>query len=323
MSKLLFSLGIIASGLLLGYVLQIMALKGIISLPLVRLRRLLQKIGLLFFMSVSFVAAIWVVRVENLRIAALPFLCLLALTEGGILALAAARWFKMTRKQTGAYIVCGSFTNLGSVGGLLALVFLGEPGFALIPLYKLFEEMFYYTVGFPVAKYYSQEAGGGDTLAARLKRTFSDVFIITALASVILGTALNLSGLPRPGFMAAVTAVFVPAGTLLLLISIGLAMRLGSIRDYLKEGAAIAFIKSLLVPLTMGLAAWALGLKDIDGGLPFKVVLITASMPSAFVALVPPSIYDLDIDLANAAWLVSTASLIIVLPALYMTLQIL
>jgi hypothetical protein len=37
-------------------------------------------------------------------------------------------------------------------------------------------------------------------------------------------------------------------------------------------------------------------------------------MPVGFTALVPPSIYDLDIDLANAGWMVTTALLVIVIP---------
>lgn len=37
-------------------------------------------------------------------------------------------------------------------------------------------------------------------------------------------------------------------------------------------------------------------------------------MPVGFTALVPPSIYDLDVDFANAGWMVTTALLIVVIP---------
>ena len=66
-----------------------------------------------------------------------------------------------------------------------------------------------------------------------------------------------------------------------------------------------------------------LGLNDIDGGLPAKVVLIAASMPVAFTALVAASIYELDLDLANACWLVTTAALLAVVPWLYFLLSFL
>jgi predicted permease len=39
-------------------------------------------------------------------------------------------------------------------------------------------------------------------------------------------------------------------------------------------------------------------------------------MPAAFNALIPPSIYDLDLDLVNSCLLITIALLVIVLPAL-------
>ena len=152
MTKLLFSLGLIMGGLALGYVLQILNQKEFLRLPLPvpALRKLLQKAGLLFFMPISFVGAVWIIRIDDIRIVTLPFLCVLALSLGGVLALGGARIMGLGRKQTGAYFACGSFSNLGSIGALVAFVFLGEKGFAIVPLYKLFEETFYYTVDFPL-----------------------------------------------------------------------------------------------------------------------------------------------------------------------------
>jgi predicted permease len=55
--------------------------------------------------------------------------------------------------------------------------------------------------------------------------------------------------------------------------------------------------------------------------LPLKVVIILSSMPVAFNALIPPSIYDLDLDLANSCWFFTTALLIITLPMLLIVLS--
>ncbi len=41
-------------------------------------------------------------------------------------------------------------------------------------------------------------------------------------------------------------------------------------------------------------------------------------MPVAFTAMVPPTLYDLDVDLANAAWFATTFLLVAVIPALSM-----
>jgi predicted permease len=325
MTKLLFTLGVIAVGLFCGYTIQRMAASGRVTLPLpiTDLRRLLQKVGLLFFMYFSFMATVWIIRIDNLRLVALPALGIFILLLGGALALAGARMLKLSRRQTGSYFACGSFSNIGSIGALVVFVFLGEGAFAYVPLYKLFEEVFYFTVGFPIAKYFSPtgEAATGETTAQRLKRVFSDIFVIAALASITIGGGLNLAGVERPEIFGTLNAVFIPAGTFILLASIGMAMRFSSIGTYLRECTAIAGIKFVALPVSACLIAYSAGLGHMHDGLPLKVVLILSSAPVAFTALIPPSIYDLDLDLSNACWLTSTLALFVVLPIVYALIQ--
>lgn len=320
MVKLLFTLGVIAFGLGLGYTVQRLVHAGRmrLPLPLARLRRMLQKVGLLGFMYVSFAATVWIVRIENGRIAVLPALGLITLLLGGALAIALARVWGLSRRQTGSYFACGCFSNIGSIGSLAVFVFLGEEGFAYVPLYRLFEEVVYGVIGFPVAKYYSVAPGvSAEGPIARLKAVFSDVFVLTAVGAIALGAALNLSGIERPEFVRHVTAVMVPTGTFLLLVAVGLAMQFSSVSGYARECAAMAGLKFIVLPATACLFAVASGLDRVDGGLPFKVVLILSAMPVAFTSLIPPSIYDLDLRLANACWLTSTLALGAVLPAVY------
>ena len=49
--------------------------------------------------------------------------------------------------------------------------------------------------------------------------------------------------------------------------------------------------------------------------------LILSSAPVVFTALIPPSIYNLDLDLSNACWLTSTLALFGVLPIVYLLIQ--
>ena len=127
-------------------------------------------------------------------------------------------------KKTGSLFCCGSFTNIGSIGALVCYVFLGEPGFALVPIYKIFEELSYYSTGFPIAKYYS-----GSSLAEgrwdRVKGLARDPLIIVSVSSLLLGGALNLGGFERPAIYGTVNAVFIPLQAFMLLVSVGLALR--------------------------------------------------------------------------------------------------
>ena len=324
MPKLLFSLGLIVTGLIAGYVWQRWAIARGPSLEdaIPRLRKGLQKVGLLFFMPVSFVAAVWIAPFDNIRILFLPLIGAGALLLGGLCGLVAASLMGADNRRKGTLFCCGSFTNIGSIGSLVCFVFLGEAGFALVAMYKLFEEMTYYSIGFPIARYCSG-AQSESTIGQRIRKVAADPFFLAATGAFACGFILNRSGIPRPLFFETVNAFFVPAGTFILLVSIGLGMRFSSVSSHLAEGLVTCLIKFVVIPSAAGYAAYVLGLNQIDGGLPLKVVLIAASMPVAFTALVAASIYELDLDLANACWLVTTAALLVVVPWLYFLLSFL
>lgn len=324
MEKLLFSLLLIVSGLVVGYGCQKLLEYNIIRSPLsvAALRKLLQKAGLLFFMPISVMAAVWIVSFETLAVALLPFFGGATLIFGGVVGFGVAKLFNSSPRETGVYICSSSFTNIGCIGGLVCYVLLGEVGFALVTLYKMFEELIYYTIGFPLARYYSGAAEGGTGWVSRCWRVISDPFFLSAIIALSVGLFLNITNVERPLVFETITSIFVPVGTFALLVSIGLGMKLSSIREHLPMSCLIAGLKVTLIPLTAVTVAYFLGFGDIDGGLPLKVILIAASMPVAFNSLVAASLYDLDLDLANAIWLVSTASLLLVLPLLFVLTHI-
>jgi predicted permease len=316
MNQFIFSLGIIFSGFILGYVVQVLIRKKLISVPydIHVLRKALQTLALLFFSPIATIGAVWILNFEDLKIIALPFIGIITLFLGGVIAFLFTKMLRMPRKQAGAFIVCGGFSNIGAIGGLLCYTMLGEAGYALVAIYKLFEEIGYYGLGFPVAKLFSGATGEAESVPARLKKIILDPFVLVSLASLLAGMLLNISNLERPGFYKPLNDVFVPVRTILLLASIGMAMRFDRVGKYLKESVLIALIKFTLLPALATTMAAFLGMGAIDRGLPLKVVIVLSSMPVAFIAMIPPTIYDLDVDLANAAWLVTTSMLLVVVP---------
>ena len=319
MEKLYFSLILILSALFSGYLLQRVQLAGIINLniEIAVLRKTLQKIGLLFFMPVSFLGAVWVVSFNDLRVVLLPIIGVIALLAGGGLGLLSARVLKVSNEQKGVLYCCGSFTNIGAIGGLVCFMFLGEAGFALVALYKMFEEITYYTIGFPIARYYGGSDLAQGSIVQRILGVLKDPFVATILSAFFLGLFFNLAGVNRPLIMEKITALFVPMGTFVLIFSIGLGMRFTRVAEHLMKCIAVAIIKFLCIPLLACTIAYYFGLQHVSGGLPLKVVIILSSMPVAFNALVAASIFDLDLDLANSLWLVTTGLLVFVLPWLY------
>ncbi|NBK21788.1 MAG: hypothetical protein EOM68_07165 [Spirochaetia bacterium] len=315
MQKLLFSLTIIAIGLASGYLIQRLVLAGVIKadMALAKQRKFLQRLALLGLSPIATIGAIWILSFDDIRIALMPAVGVLAIATGGIASFIIGKLLKLEQKRAGAFFCCGAMTNIGSIGSLLVFVFLGEAAFAFVPMYKLFESIMYYTIWFPIAKSFSPHIQK-EVKKGRFLKIIADPFVLVALASILIGVILNISGIPRPAFYSSLNMVVVPLSSMILLASIGMAMKFGRITAYLKPAFIIAGIKFLLVPFVATGTAFLLGFGDIDDGLPLKVIFILASMPVGFTALVPPSIYDLDIDLANAGWMVTTALLVIVIP---------
>ena len=315
MQKLLYSLSIIIIGLIIGYIIQRLTLKGIIKADksLSKQRKFLQAIAILVLFPISTIGALWDFNFNNLSLALLPLVGIVALFVGGFSALFVTKIFKYNKKQAGAFVSCGGMSNIGSIGALIVFVFLGEKAFALVPIYKLFEQIIYYTLWFPIAKSYSVTAEK-DNNKNKLLTIIKDPYILVATISIIIGLILNVLQIPRPSFYSQLNAFIIPSGSLILLASIGMAMKFSKVSGYKKSATLISIIKYIIVPLISTTVAYLFGFGNIDNGLPLKVVLILSSVPVGFLALVPPTLYDLDLDLANANWLVTTALLTIVIP---------
>jgi len=246
----------------------------------------------------------------------LPFLGVGALVLGGLLGLAASRLLRHDRARTGAMFCSSCFTNLGSFGGLVSFLFFGEAGYVIVSLYRLFEEIAYFTVGFPVAKRYG--AGSGEGPAGNpVLRILKDPYIMVYLVCILSGILLKLSGIGRPAFISSMNAVLVPVVSLILVITTGFNMRLGAIKGYLRECAAVGLVKFVVTPAVITALALLTGLGEADGGFALRVVFVLAAMPPAFYSLIPPQIYKLDGDLANSCWLFNSGVFLLLLPGLY------
>ncbi len=320
MEKILFSLAVVFSGLTAGYLLSVFTPSLVFGSALNALTRKNLQRGALFFLNpVAIIGSIWMLDLKHIELFVMPLMGILAISTGGAAALLIARMIKLTRRETGAFFCSGGFTNIGSIGALVCYAFLGEQGFALVPLYKIFEELSYYSIGFPVAKSFSESASGGKK---QRKNIFKDPFILAALGSMAAGFMLNLSGLERPAFYGSVNALIIPAASFMLLVSIGMALQFSRMKGHLLKALTLLPLKHLFIPALTFSAALAAGLGNIEDALPLKVVLILSAMPVGFLSLVPPALYDLDIDLANTCWIVSNSFMIVTVPVLMVLLTL-
>jgi predicted permease len=317
MSSIIISLFLVFLGLTLGFAIKKMAPRDYTST-----RKKIQVLCIVFIAPLTIVSSVWVAPWQHWEMFSLPFICLFTLLLGGLIAFILAKPLGLDREQRAVFSVTGGFSNLGSLGGLICFMLIGEAGYALVPFYTLFEKLLYFMIGFPLAKSVSIHRTDDDTLTNRLKKVFVDPFVVVTLCSILLGIVLNIT-LERPPVFGSINRIIIPVNSFIIMISIGLAMEFGPMRNYLKPAFSIWAVKMLLMPVfALGLGM-LLGLGNVAGGLPLRVILILGSMPVGFTALVPPTIYDLDLNLANTCWFVTTMGLAVSIPLLSIILPLL
>lgn len=271
----------------------------------------------LYVTPIVLLLSFWTLRLE-LWMITMPFLGVGAHLLGGFLGYLAGRLLHLGKPQVGSMFAAGMMSNLNSFGGLVSVLMFGEPGFALGAVYRIFEPIVMYGVGFPVSAALGERGTSQSRLSIR--RALLDPYVVWPNIGLIAGVLLNAAGVHRPALLRQWGPGLVICSSLLMAFAIGLTFRPARMRSYWVPSAAVAAIKFLAVPAAVAFGAYALGYHRMDNGLPFKISLLMAMMPVAFNALIPPALFRLDLDLANSSWLLTTVVFLLLLPVLYLLL---
>ncbi|WP_455383258.1 AEC family transporter [Salinispira pacifica] len=322
MAKILFILGVSVGSVLLGYLVRRVRVAGRSldeGAAAVWSRRM--KIAAIFVLNpVPVIDSFWKLSLQTRGILLLPLLGVLSLLIGGAAAVALSRIFRIPPNRAASVFTCGMFTNIVSFGGLIAFVFYGTVGYALVQLFNMLVSSSYYVVGFPLSRRISLGPRRRDQPSP--PGPFREQpYLFVPIAALAAGIVLNLLHVPRPAPLDTASNILIPSLAGMLGFSIGLTLFVSRIGTYRKEIPLVMLIKFVIVPGIMIPLGALLGLPGAGDGTAFKVLVILSVMPVAFNALVPPALYGFDLDLANSAWITTTLALVVIIPALYLILQ--
>lgn len=317
MQSLVITFTVIVLSLCAGYGIQRAHRAGVwgINSDLLPLRKRMQSFALFICMPVSAMLSLWGLPSPSPIYGLFPLLGIIAWFIGGATGLFMARFLRLDREQTGSLFCCASLTNIAGIGGLVCVLYVGEQAIALVALYRMCEEFYYFGIVYPVARSFG-EVGKPLSLGAGLRHLAHDKVIGLILLTLTLGLSLNLLGVPRPAVCGALASGIMIFATMLFLTAIGMSLRVSHVGLYTRQWLAVACCKFVFVPLVVISIAWLCGMGNVDNGMPLKVVCILAAMPVAMNALVPPTLFGLNVDLANTCWIGTTAALVVVLPLL-------
>lgn len=320
MSRLIFILSVSIGSIAFGYLVQrVLAPIGVITQDRLRVLSKYIKILAFFFLNpIAIISTFWKLSLQPIRLVFFPILGIFSGLLGGAAAILFIRIFKLPPKKAASVFTSGMFTNVLTFGGLIGYVLFRDFGYLLAQLFTMLVAVCYYLLGYPI----SNNIGKGESRYFRvdLEVLKSKPFLFIPPASIAAGLILNALGIPRPEFLGSLIGVLVPCLSALLGFSIGITLRFATIGTYKMEIGLVMLIKFLIVPVVMIPLGLLLGLHHISDAIPFKMLIVLSFMPVAFNALVPPAIFGFDLDLANAAWIVTTASLVVIIPILYFTL---
>ena len=238
---------------------------------------------------------------DSVRIAGLAALGVVA--SMGLMALI-ARFMTLTRGQTGALLLAASFPNATYLGLPVLESLFGDYGRAVAVQYDLFAcTPLLLSVGIAIAVFYGRPHGDQPFWVGLLK--------VPALWAAILASALNLSGVPFPDFLAGILDRLGAGVVPLMLIALGMGLRLDALKP-----AALARVSPVLV-IQLALApALVLGAGLMLGLQPplLTAVVLEAGMPVMVLGLVLCDRHGLDTGLYAAAATLSTLLSLLTLP---------
>lgn len=258
-----------------------------------RLVRLLVK----FTTPVTSCLSFWQMELRRIEPWILPLIGLVIAFSTLLPSFLYSRTAKLTRPQTGSFLTCAFFSNLGYLGAFSAFALYGESAYGLSILYLTFFTPCFYTLGFWIAAHY-----GRDGIPSRVDSTAESELRLYPFVGMALGILLSFARLPRPPILEWVNAGLIPSGTALYLMAIGSQLTLTRPGKWWQACWAMSAIKFLYTPAI----AWILVSLLHVQGLPRQVILLQASTPVAVSPLILPALFGIDRKLSNALWLFTT-----------------
>ena len=226
-------------------------------------------------------------------------------------ALAFAKRARLSDPETGSFLTCAFFSNVGYLGAFIAFAVFGETAYGLCMLYLMFFTPSFYTLGFWIGARY-----GGKTAPVGLGAAFGDELRLYPFLGMLVGLVLNLLGFSRPLVLEHLNYFLIPLDTGLICMAIGSQLTCESPLPWWRPCLAMSSIKFLYTPAV----AWMLLQWWGIHGLAKTIVLLQASMPVGISPLMLPLLFGVDRRIANALWLWTTLLaipwLLVLLPVL-------
>lgn len=244
----------------------------------------------------------------------------LVLFPGALAGCYASRRYRRALQQ-GAYVMATMQSNIGVLGGLCTYLLYSEQGYAYAQIVSGAGNILWILVCFPLAQYYYERQHACARTGSRhwqRVRTMLFSWNQLALAGIALGLVLNALSLPRPDFLGTLFAPLVHVGAWSALFPVGALIDLRRSGLYYPKILSLLPLKFIIVPA----ATLALELPLISDPHQLGALLVFALTPTGINSVLVCRLYKLNVNLAAAAFILTTALFVAVaFPLLYFCLR--
>jgi len=259
------------------------------------------------------VLSFWVMGLD-ISIIWLPVLGVVMQFVPGAAALLRARAKFTDSLERGGYVLSNMLRNRGILGLLVVFILYGETGVAYCYLVMSLSGIVLYCLCFPMAGYFHAVNQGGGAKAPSLKSILLNRNQIPMLG-VLAGLALNVAHVSRPSLLSNAFPYLLHVTLVTMVLPIGASIDVHEAKKYFLAVADLIPIKFMLTPALVYPIALLVGLE----GEALWTVVILACSPTAVNAVFTSRLFKLNVHVAMAAFLLTTAVyLAIVLPIIFL-----
>ena len=244
---------------------------------------------------------------------------LYAIIPGGLSLMTFARRYP-DYLDRGAYVMSAMLSNIGTLGGLCGFILYSEIGFAYVQLVATFQNMLLVVLCFPLAQYYYARHMATQA-HTRLHLSLRDMLFTwnqLAVLGMAAGMLLRTAGIERPPVLGTLFQSLVHIGAWTSLLPVGYLMDFRRARAYYRRILDLLALRFIIIPAII----YALIKPLFTDQIILGTLMIIAATPTAINAVVTSRLYKLNVDLAVAAFLLTTTVfLFLVFPLLFFYIQ--
>ena len=232
----------------------------------------------------------------------ITLICIITGILCGILVYIFSRVRGYPKKTRWTLVGTSALFNSGFLGYPVVLGVFGAAGLVRAAFYDMGSTILFLCLGILFILIF------GGKYTSIIKRTV----LFPPLWGIILGIIANIFHL-TPGFIPLDVLTYLSGAAIpIIMISLGLSLEAGGLKNYFYAASFVTSIRLLISPLIAIFMIYILGLHGLEG----TVTVVEAGMPSAMLSLVLAASYDLDINAAAACIFLSTVVSMITLPIL-------